>query len=143
MTDTCPVCGATRTEIETDGHRLQRGGVCSEACTCIPECFSMAEHRAEIEADAGRACFSPAEHRAKTTDALTADRCPRCRQVLDDEHTELSCAVEVVVHYLGEHDQEKLAAAVAIATDQTSDEDRAEQILAARQWWAARDQEAS
>jgi hypothetical protein len=103
----------------------------------------MAEHRAEIEADAGRACFSPAEHRAKTTDALTADRCPRCRRVLDDEHTELSCAVELVVHYLGEHDQEKLAAAVAIATDQTSEEDRAEQILAARQWWAARGKEPS
>jgi hypothetical protein len=70
-------------------------------------------------------------------------RCDRCRQVIDDEHTELSCAVEIVVTYLGDRDQEKLAAAVAIATDQTSDEDRAEQILAARQWWAARNQEPS
>jgi hypothetical protein len=69
--------------------------------------------------------------------------CPRCGWPEDDEHTELSCAVEIVVHYLGEHDQEDLAAAVAIATDQTSDEDRAEQILAARQWWAARNQEPS
>jgi hypothetical protein len=69
--------------------------------------------------------------------------CPRCGWPEDDEHTDLACAVEVVVTYLGDHDQEKLAAAVAIATDQTSDEDRAEQILAARQWWAARNQEPS
>jgi hypothetical protein len=161
MTDTCPVCGATRTEIETDGHRLQRGGVCSEACTCIPECFSLAEHRAMIEADEQRLVAAgedaPPAHRrlcchadqdgrgmhwlepgevcpgveesplhgasakiADAVDALTADRCPRCRQVLDDEHTELSCAVEIVVTWLGDHDQEDLAAAVAIATDQTS-----------------------
>ena len=82
---------------------------------------------------------------------MTRARAPRVeRHNLDgrgyrdhEVHTELSCAVEIVVTYLGDHDQETLAAAVAIATDQTSDEDRAEQILAARQWWAARGKEAS
>jgi hypothetical protein len=52
----CPSCTATRETVARDGHHLldRLGRVafndtpnvlpCDEACSCIPECFSMAEH---------------------------------------------------------------------------------------------------
>lgn len=53
--DTCPCCRATRALIRRDGHYMLRNGrpafadeanalPCPEACSCIPECFSMEEH---------------------------------------------------------------------------------------------------
>lgn len=54
--DRCRSCDADRTEILSTGHRMlnSRGQpayadeqnvlVCPESCTCLPECFSMAEH---------------------------------------------------------------------------------------------------
>jgi hypothetical protein len=49
---TCPRCGADAAEIRATGHRRRsdrRGGdvACPEACTCIPEHRSLAEHAAE------------------------------------------------------------------------------------------------
>lgn len=56
--DRCATCGADRETIRRDGHHWldQQGRVafsdtpnrlpCDEACSCIPECFSMAEHEA-------------------------------------------------------------------------------------------------
>ena len=54
----CPSCGADRKTItesghfwtSRDGHFIRPPGTpdclpCPEACTCIPECFSMKEHR--------------------------------------------------------------------------------------------------
>jgi len=54
--DSCPVCGATRAEIQQSGHRWldSRGRVavadtqnrlpCPEGCSCIPQHFSREEH---------------------------------------------------------------------------------------------------
>ncbi len=65
--EACPGCGATRDVVRLDGHRwLTHSGrpvvacltapagslPCPEACSCIPECFSMAEHEdAQLSAD--------------------------------------------------------------------------------------------
>lgn len=55
-TDVCVACGATRDEVRKIGHCFRdsqgcavppstpNSAPCPEACTCIPECFSMAEH---------------------------------------------------------------------------------------------------
>lgn len=57
--DRCPCCFASRAEIRHRGHnRIDSMGrptatdgpnqlPCPEACTCIPEHFSMDEHRKE------------------------------------------------------------------------------------------------
>ena len=55
----CPVCGANAEEIRATGHRRHadgRGGdrACPEACTCLPEHRSRAEHLAECGAYADR-----------------------------------------------------------------------------------------
>lgn len=58
---TCPSCGAAANEIHWYGHRRLVAGVpvsnradapgskpCPEACTCLPEHRSLAEHRLEV-----------------------------------------------------------------------------------------------
>ena len=53
----CPACWANAAEIQDEGHRrvpdgLGWGGTkpCPQACTCIPEHRSLAEHRMEMAA---------------------------------------------------------------------------------------------
>lgn len=51
---TCPRCGAAAAEIRATGHRrvpLSNAGgtfACPEACTCVPQHRSLAEHAAEF-----------------------------------------------------------------------------------------------
>lgn len=61
----CPECGASASEIRRAGHRrldpdtgewwprlqsIPPSQSCPEACTCIPEHRSLAEHRVEMDA---------------------------------------------------------------------------------------------
>jgi len=53
--DRCPVCHATRTEVQFKGHRrMGRIGheyACPEACTCVPPHLTLAEHRTRLTDD--------------------------------------------------------------------------------------------
>ncbi|MDD9940630.1 MAG: hypothetical protein OXU20_06165 [Myxococcales bacterium] len=57
----CPACGASETEIKERGHKRLDGlgrpleepitgpsSACPEACSCIPEHFSLVEHAADV-----------------------------------------------------------------------------------------------
>lgn len=51
----CHACGATAREIREGGHRKVGRKSCPEACTCIPEHFSMAAHWRAVARERQRA----------------------------------------------------------------------------------------